>query len=432
MIWNRDAECMQIGEREKLQLERLKVVLKKTYENVPYYRKRFDEMKVKPGDIKSLKDIKKLPFTTKTDLREGYPFGLFAVPRQEIVEVHTSSGTTGKPTVSGYTKKDIEIWGEVMARALTMVGTTKEDIIQNGYGYGLFTGGLGVHYGAQRIGATVIPISAGQTKRQLEIMYDFGSTVLTCTPSYALYLTEAAEEVGIDIKKLKLKAGCFGAEMWTDRMRDEIEKRFHLVALNIYGLTEIIGPGVAQECEEKNGLHIFDDHFYPEIVSPDTLEPLLEGEKGELVITTLTREGTPMIRFRTRDVTALRREPCKCGRTLVRMDRITGRTDDRLKIRGVLIFPSQIEKALLEIKGVEPHYQIIVTRPQHLDELEVQVETSKKLFSDEVRHLEETRKKIEKHIENAIGLRVKVTLVEPKTLPRSEGKAKRVIDKRQL
>jgi len=432
LIWNREAECMHIGEREKLQRERLKVVLKRVYENVPYYRKRFDEIKVKPGDIKSLKDIKKLPFTTKTDLREGYPFGLFAVPRQEIVEVHTSSGTTGKPTVSGYTKKDIEIWGEVMARALTMVGTTKEDIIQNGYGYGLFTGGLGVHYGAQRIGATVIPISAGQTKRQLEIMYDFGSTILTCTPSYALYLTEAAEEVGIDIKKLKLKAGCFGAEMWTDRMRDEIEKRFHLVALNIYGLTEIIGPGVAQECEEKNGLHIFDDHFYPEVVSPDTLEPLPEGEKGELVLTTLTREGTPMIRFRTRDVTALRREPCKCGRTLVRMDRITGRTDDRLKIRGVLIFPSQIEKALLEIKGVEPHYQIIVTRPHHLDELEVQVETSKKLFSDEVRHLEEVRKKIEQHIENAIGLRVKVTLVEPKTLPRSEGKAKRVIDKRQL
>ena len=432
MIWNREAECMQIGEREKLQLERLKVTLKRAYENVPYYRKRFDEIKVKPADIKSFKDIKKLPFTTKTDLREGYPFGLFAVPRQEIVEVHTSSGTTGKPTVSGYTKKDIEIWGEVMARALTMVGTTKEDIIQNGYGYGLFTGGLGVHYGAQRIGATVIQISAGQTKRQLEIMYDFGSTVLTCTPSYALYLTEAAEEVGIDVKKLKLKAGCFGAEMWTDRMREEIEKRFHLVALNIYGLTEIIGPGVAQECEEKNGLHIFEDHFYPEVVSPETLEPLPEGEKGELVITTLTREGTPMIRFRTRDVTALRRKPCKCGRTLVRMDRITGRTDDRLKIRGVLIFPSQIEKALLEIKGVEPHYQIIVTRPQHLDELEVQVETSKKLFSDEVIHLEETRKKIEKHIENAIGLRVKVTLVEPKTLPRSEGKAKRVIDKRQL
>ncbi len=423
---------MRNTDRQRLQLSRLKAAVRRTYENVPYYKKRFDEVKVKPGDIKKLSDINLLPFTTKTDLRAGYPFGLFAVPRKEIVEVHTSSGTTGKPTVSGYTKKDIDIWGEVVARALAMCGATRDDIIQNGYGYGLFTGGLGIHYGAQKIGATVIPISAGQTKRHLDIMQDFGSTILTCTPSYALYLTEAAEEAGINIKKLKLKAGCFGAEMWTDRMRDEIEKRFHLLALNIYGLTEIIGPGVAQECEEKNGLHICEDHFYPEVVSPETLEPLPDGEKGELVLTTLTRDGMPMIRFRTRDITTLRRDTCKCGRTVVRMDRITGRTDDMLKIRGVLIFPSQIEKALLEMKGVEPHYQIIVTRPQHLDEIEVQVETSKKLFSDEIRYLEEVRKKIEKHIENAIGLRVKVTLVEPKTLPRSEGKAKRVIDKRQL
>jgi phenylacetate-CoA ligase len=432
MIWNKEAECMRSEEREKLQLERLKTVLKKVYKNVPYYKNRFDEMKVKPGDIRRLRDIRKLPFTAKTELREGYPFGFFAVPRKEIVELHTSSGTTGKPTVSGYTRKDIEIWGEVMARALTMCGATKDSIIQNGYGYGLFTGGLGVHYGGQTIGATVVPVSAGQTKRHLDIMQDFGSTILTCTPSYALYLTEAAEEAGINIKKLKLKAGCFGAEVWTDRMRDEIEKRFHLVALNIYGLTEIIGPGVAQECDQKNGLHISEDHFYPEVISPETLEPLPEGEKGELVLTTLTRDGMPMIRFRTRDITTLRKERCKCGRTLVRMDRVTGRTDDMLKIRGVLIFPSQIEKALLEIKGLEPHYQIIVTRPQHLDEIEVQVETSKKLFSDEVRHIEEVKKRIEKRIENSIGLRVKVTLVEPKTLPRSEGKAKRVIDKRQL
>jgi phenylacetate-CoA ligase len=432
MIWDKAAECMRAGEREKLQLERLKASIGRAYKNVPYYKKQFDAMKVKPGDIRTLKDINIFPFTTKSDLREGYPFGLFAVPRKEIVEVHTSSGTTGKPTVSGYTRKDIEIWGEVVARALTMCGATKDDIIQNGYGYGLFTGGLGIHYGAQRIGATVVPVSAGQTKRHLDIMQDFGSTILTCTPSYALYLTEAVVEAGINIKKLKLKAGCFGAEMWTDRMRDEIEKRFHLMALNIYGLTEIIGPGVAQECEQKNGLHICEDHFYPEVVSPETLEPLPEGEKGELVLTTLTRDGMPMVRFRTRDITTLRRERCKCGRTLVRMDRITGRTDDMLKIRGVLIFPSQIEKALLEVKGVEPHYQIIVTRPHHLDEIEVQVETSKKIFSDEVRHLEEVKKRIEKHIENSIGLRVKVTLVEPKTLPRSEGKAKRVIDKRQL
>lgn len=432
MIWNKEAECMRVEEREKLQLERLKAVLKRAHKNVPYYQKSFDKAKVKPSDIKSLKDISKLPFTAKTELREGYPFGFFAVPPKQIIELHTSSGTTGKPTVSGYTRNDIAIWGEVMARALTMCGATKDSIIQNGYGYGLFTGGLGVHYGGQTIGATVVPVSAGQTKRHLDIMQDFGSTILTCTPSYALYLTEAAEEAGINIKKLKLQAGCFGAEVWTDRMRDEIEKRFHLIALNIYGLTEIIGPGVAQECDQKNGLHIAEDHFYPEVISPETLEPLPDGEKGELVLTTLTREGMPMIRFRTRDVTTLRRERCKCGRTVVRMDRITGRTDDMLKIRGVLIFPSQIERALLEVKGVEPHYQIIVTRPQHLDEIEVQVETSKKLFSDEVKHLEEVRDKIEKRIESTIGLRVKVTLVEPKTLPRSEGKAKRVIDKRQL
>lgn len=432
MIWNKEAECMAFEERKKLQFDRLKAVVKKTYENVPYYRKRFDELKVKPEDIETLKDISKLPFTAKADLREGYPFGMFAVPFQEIVEIHTSSGTTGKPVVAGYTKKDIEVWGEVMARALTMVGAAKDDIIQNGYGYGLFTGGIGVHYGAQRIGATVVPISAGNTKRQIEVMLDFGSTIITCTPSYALHLAEVAAEQGITAKDLKLKSGCFGAEVWTEKMRDAIESKFNLVALNIYGLTELIGPGVAQECEEKSGLHISEDHFYPEIVSIDTLEPLPEGEKGELVLTSLTRDGMPMIRFRTRDITSLRRGVCKCGRTLVKMERITGRSDDMLKIRGVLIFPSQIEKALLEIKGIEPHYQIIITRPHHLDELEVQVETSKEIFSDEIRHIEVMKKKIENHIEKSIGLRVKVTLVEPKTLPRSEGKAKRVFDNRAL
>lgn len=432
MIWNKEAECMPFKEREGLQLERLKAIVKKTYENVPYYKKKFDELKVKPEDIKTLKDISKLPFTAKADLREGYPFGMFAVPFQEIVEIHTSSGTTGKPVVAGYTIKDIEVWGEVMARALSMVGATKDDIIQNGYGYGMFTGGIGVHYGAQRIGATVLPISAGNTKRQLEIMLDFGSTILTCTPSYALHLAEVALEQGITSKDIRLKAGCFGAEVWTEKMRDAIESKFNLVALNIYGLTELIGPGVAQECEDKSGLHISEDHFYPEIVSTDTLEPLPEGEKGELVLTSLTRDGMPMIRFRTRDITSLKREVCKCGRTLVKMERITGRSDDMLKIRGVLIFPSQIEKALLEIKGIEPHYQIIVTRPHHLDELEVLVETSKDIFSDEIRHIEAMKKKIESHIEKSIGLRVKVTLVEPKTLPRSEGKAKRVFDKREL
>ena len=432
MTWNKEAECMSENDKEALQLKRLQAVVKRAYENVPYYRKRFDEEGVKPEDIKTLKDIEKLPFTTKTDLRDAYPFGMFAVPEDEIVEVHTTSGTTGKPTVSGYTVKDLDIWGEVIARALGMAGAGKRDIIQNAYGYGLFTGGMGVHYGAQKIGATVVPISAGNTMRQLEIMEDFGSTVLTCTPSYALYLGEMAQREGISKESIKLKAGVFGAEMWTEEMRNEIEKRLNLTALNIYGLTEVIGPGVAMECEDKNGLHISDDHFYPEIVDSKTLETLPEGEKGELVLTTLTREGMPVIRFRTKDVTALRKGKCSCGRTLIKMDRITGRTDDMLKIRGVIVFPSQIEKALLKIEDLEPHYQIVVTRPQHLDELEVQVETSEKFFSDEVKHVEEVKKMIEDRIHNEIGLRVSVTLVEPQSLPRSEGKAVRVIDKRKI
>ncbi len=423
---------MPVRERERLQLERLRKAVKRAYDNVPFFKKKFNEAKLGPEDIRTLKDITRIPFTTKADLREGYPFGMFAVPRSEIVEVHTSSGTTGKPVVAGYTRGDIDLWSEVMARCLTMAGATEEDTIQNCYGYGMFTGGMGVHYGAQRIGATVVPISAGNTQRQLEIMQDFSTTVITCTPSYALYLAEVAEEEGISTKKIKLKSGCFGAEMWSERIREQIEKRFNILALNIYGLTEIIGPGVAHECPEKTGLHVFEDHFYAEVISPETLEPLPEGEQGELVLTTLTREATPMLRFRTRDITALRREECKCGRTLIKMERIKGRTDDMLKIRGVMVFPYKIEKALLEIKGIEPHYQIIVTRPQQLDEIEVQVEMSRKVFSDEVRHIEELKKNIEKHIERSVGIRIRVTLVEPKTLPRSEGKAKRVIDKREL
>jgi phenylacetate-CoA ligase len=433
MIWNKQVECLPADKLKSLQLERLRETVRLAGENVPHYKKQFAELKLKHASIGSLGDITKLPFTTKTDLRDGFPFGMFAVPQSEIVEIHTSSGTTGKPIVVGYTRSDIDLWGEVMARCLSMAGTTRDDIIQNGYGYGLFTGGLGVHYGAHRIGATVVPISAGNTKRQIEIMRDLGTTIITCTPSYALYLAENAEEEGLlPKKKIKLRAGCFGAEMWTEKMRDEIESRFNILALNIYGLTELIGPGVANECAHKNGLHIAEDYFYPEIISPDTLESLPDGETGELVLTTLSRVGTPMIRFRTRDITSLHREPCKCGRTMVRMARITGRSDDMIKVRGVLIFPSQIEKALLEIKGVEPHYQIIVTRPQHLDELEVQVEVSQKMFSDEIRHVEELRKKIESNIEKSINLRVKVTLVEAKSLPRSEGKAKRVIDKRVI
>ncbi|WP_414469407.1 phenylacetate--CoA ligase family protein [Methanobacterium sp. ACI-7] len=432
MIWNEEAECMSQERKEKLQLERLQKVVKRAYENVAFYRKRFKENNIKPEDIKTLKDIEKLPLTTKDDLREAYPFGMFAVPRKEIVEVHTSSGTTGKPTVSGYTKKDLEIWSEVMARGLTMFGADEDDVIQNTHGYGLFTGGFGVHYGAQKIGATVIPISTGQTKRQIEIMKDFGTSIMIVTPSYGLYLAEVAEEEGLDTEELNLKAVGFGAEMWTNEMRHEIEKRFNAPAFNIYGLTEIMGPGVALECDQQEGLHVNEDHFYPEIIDSETLETKEDGEKGELVLTTLTRHGMPIIRFRTKDITALRRGKCDCGRTLVKMDRITGRTDDMLKVRGVAVFPSQIEKALLKIDEVEPHYQIIVTRPQHLDVMEIQVEASPKLFSDEIKELVGIKKKIENYIHSEIGLRVNVTLVEPKTLPRSEGKAVRVIDKRKF
>ncbi len=432
MIWNKEAECMSDDDREILQLERLKAAVKNAYENVPYYRKRFNELNITPDDINSLKDIEKLPFTTKDDLRDAYPFEMFAVPRKQIVEVHTSSGTTGKPTVSGYTRGDIEIWSEVMARGLSMAGVTDEDIIQNTHGYGLFTGGFGVHYGAQKIGATVIPISTGQTKRQIEIMQDFGTTVMIFTPSYGLYLAEELEEEGVDIKDLGFKAIGFGAEMWTEEMRQQIEKRFNAPAYNIYGLTEIMGPGVGLECSVQEGLHLFEDHFYPEIIDSDTLETLPEGNRGELVLTTLTREGTPLIRFRTKDITLLKRGKCDCGRNLVKMERITGRTDDMLKIRGVSVFPSQIEKALLRIDGLEPHYQIIVTRPHLMDEVEVRVEASEGLFSDKIKELVGIRLRLENYIQNEIGLRVKVTLIEPKTLPRSQGKAVRVIDKRKL
>jgi phenylacetate-CoA ligase len=432
MIWNEEAECMEPLEKKKLQLEKLQQVVKRAYHNVPYYQNRFDEAGIGPEDIETLSDLEKIPFTTKADLRDAYPFGMFAVPSDDIVEVHTSSGTTGKPTVSGYTREDIRIWSEVMARALSMAGADKRDVIQNCYGYGLFTGGLGVHYGTQHLGATVIPISAGNTQRQIEILKDFQSSIITCTPSYALYLAEVLEKEGITGDDLNLKAGVFGAEMWTEEMREEIERRLNLDALNIYGLTEIIGPGVAQECMDKSGLHIFDDHFYPEIIDPQTLKTLPEGEKGELVLTTLTREGMPILRFRTRDITALRSGKCSCGRSLVKMDRITGRSDDMLKIRGVIVFPSQIERALLKIPGLEPHYQIMVTRPQQLDELEVHVEASPALFSDEVKHVEKAKSMIQKRIHDEIGLRVSVNLVEPESIPRSEGKAVRVVDKRKF
>lgn len=433
MFWNKEVETLPKEKLRELQLERLKKIVKYAYERVSYYRKKFDEVGLKPEDIKNLDDIKYIPFTSKADLREVYPFGMFAVPLSEIVEIHSSSGTTGKPVVIGYTKEDIEVWKEVMARSLTMIGVTKDDIIQIAYGYGLFTGGLGFHYGALAIGATVVPASAGNTRRQIELMRDFGTTVLACTPSYALYLAEyAKDEMGIDPRNLRLRVGSFGAEMWTEKMRKEIEKRFGIKAYNVYGLTEIIGPGVAHECEAQSGLHIWEDLFYAEIIDPETGEPLPEGKRGELVLTTLTKKGVPMLRFRTRDITAFVPGICACGRTSKRIERIRGRTDDMIKIRGVMLFPYQIEKAILEVQGVEPHYQIILTRPHHLDEIEIQVEMSKEVFSDEVRKIEELRRKLEKRIEETVGIRVKVTLVEPKSLPRSEGKAKRVIDKRGL
>jgi phenylacetate-CoA ligase len=391
-----------------------------------------DALGVKPLDIRGIEDIQRLPFTTKDEMREVYPYGLLAVDLREIVEIHTSSGTTGKPVVDAYTAGDIGIWSEVMARTLATGGTTRHDIVQNAFGYGLFTGGLGVHYGAHRIGATVIPISGGNTKRQLAVLRDFRSSVLTCTPSYSLYLAEAAREEGVDLSKTCLKAGFFGAEPWSETMRKEIEAKLHLLAIDIYGLTEIIGPGVASECERQDGLHVFEDHFYPEIIDPATGKTLPDGEKGELVITTLTKSGTPVLRYRTRDITYLDRRPCACGRTSARMHRVLGRTDDMLIIRGVNVFPSQIEEVILAVEGVEPHYQLVVERRDQLDELEVQIEMNERLFSDEIRTLELKERRIEEMLFGALNIHTRVKLVEPKSIARSEGKAKRIIDKRQL
>ena len=432
MIWNEERETMADGKKKELQTDLLRALIERVYEKIPFYKKKMDEIGVKPSDIHSIEDIVKLPFTTKNDLRENYPFGMFAVPLSEVEEIHTSSGTTGKPVVGGYTKNDIEMWSEVMARCMSASGTTKDDIVQNAYGYGLFTGGLGVHYGARKIGATIIPISGGNTKRQIMIMQDFKSTILTCTPSYSLYLAEVAEEMGVDLKKLPLKAGNFGAEPWSNNMRKEIESRLGIMALDIYGLTEIIGPGVGNECEYKNGVHICDDYFYPEIINPETGEVLPPGEVGELVITTLTREATPLLRYRTRDITSIIPGKCECGRTSTRIQRIMGRTDDMLIIRGVNVFPSQIEEVLVDIEGVEPHYQIIVDRVGALDVIEVQVEMNENILSDEIKDLEWLENRIKDEIESMLGLKVGVKLVEPKTIARSEGKAKRVIDKRKI
>ena len=428
--WNPAYECMSREEMTRVQTDRLIDTVKRVFHNVPHYRRKMQEKGIEPGDIKSLEDLKKLPFTYKQDLRDTYPYGLFAKPLSEIVRIHASSGTTGKQTVVGYTRKDIDTWAEVMARTLYCAGANMNSFIQVAYGYGLFTGGLGVHYGAERIGASVIPISGGNTKRQIQIMKDFGTTILACTPSYALFIAEVMEEMGIKKEELQLEAGVFGAEPWSDSMRKEIEERLGILAIDIYGLSEIIGPGVASECKYKCGLHIQEDHFIPEIIDPVTEEVLPPGSKGEIVFTTITKEGLPLIRYRTRDISSLNYEKCECGRTIVRMSKVSGRTDDMLIIRGVNVFPSQIESVLLEIGETAPHYLLIVDREGTLDTLEVWVEMTQNMFSDEVKRIEEIEKRIRGEIETTLGISAKVKLVEPKTIERSEGKAKRVIDKR--
>jgi phenylacetate-CoA ligase len=417
---------------KEVQYHRLQVVLNRAYERVSLFRQRMDALNLTPAKIKTLKDIDHVPFSVKTDLRDKYPFGLFASPMQEIVRLHASSGTTGKPIVVAYTKNDIDVWTSVMVRTLAACGVRSGDIMQNAYGYGLFTGGLGLHYGAEGMGATVIPISGGNSERQIMVMKDFGSTVISCTPSYFLHLIECAAAAGIDMKALPLKIGVFGAEPWSDEMRQRIEQNSGIKAYDIYGLSEIIGPGVASECAAQSGLHIFEDHFYPEIINPDTGDVLKDGETGELVLTTLSKQAIPMIRYRTRDITHVITEPCKCGRTIRRIARITARSDDMLIIRGVNVFPSQIEEALLRVEGTLPHYQITVTREHDLDQLEVQVEVTKAFFTDSVKSLEKLRQSLSKTIETTIGIRAKITLVEPQTIERSQGKAKRVIDKRKL
>jgi len=433
MMYNIELETLPREALEAVQLRRLQSAVERVYTMVPFYRNKFKEVGVTPADIKSLDDLRRLPFTTKQDLRDNYPFGMFAVPMDNIVRIHASSGTTGKPTVVGYTARDIVMWSELMARALAAGGAARGDIIHNAYGYGLFTGGLGVHYGAERLGASIIPISGGNTKRQILIMKDFGPTVLTCTPSYALHLSEVAAEVGVSFKDLRFKAGIFGAEPWSEKMREEIERKLNLSAVDIYGLSEVLGPGVSIECKEaKKGLHIAEDHFIPEVIDPITGEALPYGEKGELVFTSITKEAFPVIRYRTRDITSLNPEPCICGRTHIRMNRVSGRTDDMLIIRGVNVFPSQIESVLMEIEGVEPHYQLVVDRVDNLDILSVMVEVGEHDFSDEVGVMLTLEKKIAKNIKEYLGVSAKVKLVEPKSIARSEGKAKRVIDNRQI
>jgi phenylacetate-CoA ligase len=431
MIWNEEFETLPREAIESLQLKRLQHTLERVNATVPFYRESFKKCGVTPEKVKSLADLQRLPFTLKQDMRDNYPYNLFAAPLERIVRIHASSGTTGKPTVVGYTRRDIEMWAELMARSFGAAGAGRGDVIHNAYGYGLFTGGLGAHYGAEKLGAAVIPMSGGNTRKQIMIMQDFGSTVLTCTPSYTLYLAEVAAEEGINIREFPLRIGILGAEPWSESMRREIEEKLNIKAIDIYGLSEIMGPGVAIECiEAQHGLHIWEDHFIPEIIDPDTCEVLPAGEYGELVLTTITKEGIPLIRYRTRDITRILPEPCICGRTHYRIERLSGRTDDMLIIRGVNLFPSQIEAVLMNIEGIEPHYQLIVDREEQLDTLEVQVEVNEQTFSDAIKSLQYLADLIRKKIKELLGITCKVRLVEPKTIARSEGKAKRVIDRR--
>ncbi|MBQ9625286.1 MAG: phenylacetate--CoA ligase [Clostridia bacterium] len=432
MYWDKIHECLDRNELKELQSRRLVETVKRCYYNVPFYREAFQKANIMPEDIKGIEDLHKLPFTTKQDLRDNYPYGLFATPLENIVRIHASSGTTGKPTVVGYTRHDLASWAELMARTLVSAGATSKSVIQVAFGYGLFTGGLGAHYGTERLGASVIPASGGNTKKQIMLMKDFGTELVCCTPSYALYMAEVMEEMGINPNELKLKYAVLGAEPWTESMRKEIERRLGVRTTDIYGLSEVMGPGVAYECFKQEGMHINEDHFIAEIIDPNTLEPLPLGEKGELVFTTITKEGIPLIRYRTRDITSLEEGQCECGRTFIRMKKVMGRSDDMIIIRGVNVFPTQIETVLIDMAGIAPYYMLIVDRVDNLDVLEIQVELTEELFTDEISQIEQIRERLAKEIYSVIGINAKITLVEPKTLPRTEGKAQHVIDKRVI
>ncbi len=432
MYWEAVKECMNRDDLEQLQLERLQSTLFRVYMNVPFYRRKFDELGIDPDAFRSLDDLRRLPFTTKEDLRNSYPYGMFAVPLREVVRIQASSGTTGMPTVVGYTKNDIKNWSNLVARILTAGGVTQNDIVQIAFDYGLFTGAFGLHYGAEHLGASVIPISSGNTRRQVKLLQDFKTTALTCTPTFALLIAETIIEMGINVNALSLKYGLFGAEPWSEAMRQEIQEKLKIIATDNYGLSEVMGPGVAGECLERNGLHLNEDHFLVEVVDPETLEPVAAGKTGELVVTTLTKEGFPVIRFRTRDLTRLMTEPCPCGRTFTRMAKVLGRTDDMLKVKGVNVFPSQIEAVLSEVEGTEPHYQIIVDRKGAVDELTVLVEVSESIFFDQMKKQREFIDLIKSRLVAELGIAVEVKPVEKKTLERTEGKAQRVIDRRNF